>query len=264
MNENYNEKIDLHIHSTYSDGLLNPDEIVAYMEKNKVGVISITDHNSIEAYKHININTNTKIVIGVEIDVIFNDHLQLLCYGFDIYTEEIRHKLSRLRGERVTTGFRLLRKLKKLGIKVVDETEVFKSLNNTDTMCQILINSGVNGNIDEVKRRFFSSGAPLYYKLPCIEAVECISMIHNNKGYVVLAHPGRIRSNINEIKTLVSELYRIGLDGIECYHPEHTPELADECVKIAKKYGLFITGGSDMHYNETNYCIDIKMTDTWF
>lgn len=247
------EYVDYHIHSKFSDGKLGLDQIVKYMISKNVSIISITDHNTIKAYHNEENDYDIKIISGVEVDVNFGFGVQLLCYDFDIHDEAINKKLDYIHSQRMINCVRLIKKMRLIGIDINVHDNFYDNIHDFDYICKCILNHGIGNSIDEVKEKYFVPGAELYYDIPVVDTKECIKMFKKAGGKVVLAHPGRISEDINVIIAVINELIGLGLDGIECYHPDHSESLTKYLEAIARNNNMIITGGSDMHGINTNY-----------
>lgn len=250
------ELIDLHIHSTFSDGKLRPQEIIDYMKQKSVKKISITDHNTIKAYFFDYETDGIELIPGVEIDVNYGYDVQLLCYGFDINNKTINECLDYVLSQRKRNAINLAKKLIKMGIMIDSNSGFYNDINDYENICRFMVSKGLGENIEEIKNRYFVPGAELYYDIPTIDTMECINMIKSAGGKVILAHPGRISVGKVKLKAIVDELIGMVLDGIECYHPDNSEDITNEMIMIAKENDLYITGGSDMHGSHTDFCIN--------
>lgn len=250
------EYVDYHIHSKFSDGKLGVNEIVEYMISKNVSSISITDHNTIKAYHDEKKDYDITIISGVEVDVNFGFGVQLLCYAFDVHDEVINKELDYIHSQRMLNCVRIIKKMKLIGIDINMHDNFYENIHDFDYICKYILDHGIGKSIDEIKKKYFVPGAELYYDIPVVDTKECIKMFKKAGGKVVLAHPGRISDDINVIKNVINKLIELGLDGIECYHPDNSASLTKCLEAIASSNNMIITGGSDMHGVNTNYNLE--------
>lgn len=250
--------VDFHIHSKHSDGVLSPQEIILYMKNKGIGCISITDHNTINGhFETLDLN-GMQLISGVEVDVDFGCGVQLLCYNFDIDDTKINESLAYIQLQRKRNSINLIKKLLKMGICIEYDDDIYECINDFDNICAIIKENGFGNSVAEVKERFFVPGGDLYFDMPTLDTYECIKMFQRAGGKVILAHPGRISKNIKKIESIVCKLMEYGIDGIECYHPDHNIKFIKEIVALAQTNSLIITGGSDMHDKEVDYYVNKK------
>ncbi len=252
------EFVDYHIHSKYSDGELLPQEIINYMRGRRARCISITDHNTIKGYSNKLDLSGIRLISGVEADVNFGHRVQLLCYDFDINDQRINERFDYIQLQRNRNSINLIKKMNKVGINVENDSDIYEYINDFDRICKIIKESGFGDSVTEVKNKYFLPGGAFYFDIPVLDTHECIQMFQNAGGKVVLAHPGRISYDMEVIDPIVQKLLEYGLDGIECYHPDHDDRFTKKIVKLTKDNKLLITGGSDMHARKTDYYVNEK------
>lgn len=249
-------RIDMHIHSVYSDGLLTPIQIVEYMRNNGVHTISITDHNTLNAYKTDLSRLGIRVIPGVEIDVELPLGIQFLCYGFGICKTELNDELNRLKAAKMKANLNLAKKLLRMKIDVFANSNYSVVFNDFKSICSFLLNQGLASDKETLIREFFSPGKLLFENIKNVDPLFCIRQIHNTGGIVVLAHPGRIHDDFNRLEPILKTLIAMELDGIECYHPDNSEKLTIELVNYCKNNSLLITGGSDMHGSITDFFLE--------
>ena len=232
---------DLHIHSSYSDGVLAPEEIVELAKNQGIKYISITDHDSISAQYIIDKNdTGVNIIPGIEFSTEYNDlEIHILGYFIDINNRRLNEVVSRLRRSRVERTYKILEKLK--------ENKVYKDSSiGRGNIANAIVNRGYAENYKEAFSKYLIKGKSAYVKGEKLSYKETLQVINEAGGISVLAHPGKIYRSI-EIENVVRELKCYGLNGIEVYHPSHSKEQINSFYNLSKKYKLLITGGSDFH-----------------
>jgi 3',5'-nucleoside bisphosphate phosphatase len=253
-------RIDLHIHSTASDGTLLPSEILALAQDLDIAAISITDHDTLEGSKDAlscGIPPSLKFLTGVEIsadppdDFPLSGSLHILGYAFDVDHPELKRTLTMLKDSRQNRNPRILELLSGLGIDIT-----FDELRNLAEdrhlgrphIARIMVKKGVVPSIDAAFDQYLGYGKPAYVDRFRFGCEDTIRIILNAGGIPVLAHP--VLLNIQQFdifENLITVLTEMGLRGIEVYYPEHTQDLMTYYTRIARRHDLLITGGTDFH-----------------
>ena len=233
--------IDLHMHTIYSDGAYTPQEILELSEKMSLRAISITDHDTAEGIHMLLQNKGTasvEVIPGIEITTA--QHMHILGYYFDPEDP----LLFRFRKDAVERGRRsillLIRKAQKYGVPI-DLKQIRNQYGyiNTKSILSFATDRGASQFLlDELAEIQQNS------LLTCEEVLLFLKSIH---AVPVLAHPARLRMRRCELEQCIRGLVCAGLQGIECYHPDHTPDETKMYLDLAKSMGLCVTGGSDLH-----------------
>ena len=256
--------VDLHIHSKYSDGELSPIDIIKYAKQNNIECISITDHNTVDAYNYIPKRDDIKIISGVEVDVEHTPSIQCLCYGFNQRNPQLISALKSMQLSRMYSRVLLIRKLLEMNMIADKEVEYVCKLNDFAHICKFLAKKNPDKSFADIQNEYFQEGKPLFQHIPSLQLKECVDLIHNSGGIVILAHPGRIDySKIKPVK-LFDQLLADGLDGFECYHPDNSSELSDFIKNYCIEKQCVYTGGSDMHGKTSSFRISQNsITPIW-
>lgn len=259
---------DLHIHSTFSDGTLTPEEIVKIAENEGLKSISITDHDSISSQYIIEESVNINIIPGIEISSeIKGLDIHILGYFIDYKNKDLVNTVNKLKEARLGRVEEMLFKLKKENIFIELEDLEFRSSSSIGRshIANAMVKKGYFDNYKTAFTNYLVQGKPAFVKGYKLDYKCALDIIIKSGGIAVLAHPGQIYKSL-EIETLVKELKCFGLEGLEVYHPSHNIEQSNKFYNLAKKYKLLITGGSDYHgkgcYNEKligSYGIDEKL-----
>lgn len=252
--------VDLHIHTTASDGVMRPSEIVRYAKLKGLQAIAITDHDTIEGLEEglkEGERLNFEVIPGVEISAEYpNGSMHLLGYFIDIHHPLLNEKLKYLQEVRAERNPKIAEKLNHLGLKVTFE-EVLKASGGGQVgrphFAQVLIEKGYVKNFQEAFDRFLKKGAPAYVEKMRYSPREALHFIQEAKGVCVLAHPKTLGiQGITQLEELISNLIEMGLKGLEVYYPEHSHSEVAQYKALAERYGLLITGGTDYHGIEGN------------
>jgi 3',5'-nucleoside bisphosphate phosphatase len=240
---------DLHLHTNFSDGTFTPEELAERGKKAGLDVMSLTDHDTVEgcprmaaacAERGMRFITGTELTAELE-----GSELHLLGYFVDIENPTLLGEMKKFQSVRQSRIHEMVRRLNDLNIPLRAET-VFKLANcqspGRPHVGRALVQEGYCTNMDEAFDRWLKKHRPAWVPKMRVSAVEAIELIHNAGGLAVMAHPGLNRSD-----ELIPRLVDQGLDGIECFHTKHSPSTSDHYLKIAARYNLLVTGGSDCH-----------------
>lgn len=241
---------DLHIHSSYSDGNLLPEEIINIAINQGVKYISITDHDTIDSqYISRHNYEGIHIIPGIEFSAEYDElEVHILGYFIDINNEELKCIVEKLKCARIKRIERIIDKLKLQDICLdMDDVAVDKSSNiGRAHVANAMIAKGYVHNFKEAFSKYLMTGKPAYVKGEKLSYKEVLDIINDSGGIAVLAHPGKIYRTL-EIESMIRELKCYGLKGLEVYHPSHSKEQINMFYNFSKKYKLLITGGSDFH-----------------
>ena len=261
--------IDLHCHSTCSDGIFSPIELLKMAEENKLDYFSITDHDSVDAYRELlNIDTKKyfsgKIILGAELRFLYQGvQLELLCYAYDfdkikdVYwvQKDSYHNLKK------ALLSHLLEKAKLLGFvyphleydgNVKPETMFYKELIKNPANIAILDKLNIKHGGDFYRKLIADTESILYFDSTKYSQTleELADLIHSCGGIAVLAHPFGVYKLKNPQEAVQNIASSGKIDGIECMHADMTEENTKFLLELCKKHNLVSTGGSDFHgYN---------------
>ena len=247
--------VDLHLHTTASDGIMTPSGIVRYAKTKGLQAIAITDHDTIEGLDE-GLSEGEKIgfevIPGVEISAEHSPgSMHLLGYFFDVHHPLLKGKLDYLQKARADRNPKIIENLNRLGVKIRYE-EVTKVSGGGQVgrphFAQVLIEKGYVRSFQEAFERFLKKGAPAYVDKLRFKPKEAISFIEEAGGVTVLAHPKTLGMNgPSTLEKTLLDLIEIGLKGVEIFYPEHTPMEVAQFKALAERYGLLMTGGTDYH-----------------
>ncbi len=252
--------IDLHIHSTASDGTLTPAEILAMAEKLHLRAIAITDHDTIEGSRRaldIDIPDALDFLTGVEISANppaacpCSGSLHILGYGIDLKHLELNQRLQKLQEARRNRNPRIISILNELGASLTADDIKLKPGQNQlgrPHIAEALVKKGIVSSINEAFDKYLGTGRPAYVDKYRMESREAIEIILAAGGVPVLAHPVLIKFKADaSLENLIGILKKMGLKGMEVLYPEHSASLTAAYTALAKHHGLLITGGTDFH-----------------
>jgi len=246
--------IDLHLHSTFSDGTYTPTELVQTAEKRKLSAVSITDHDTAAGTDEAiaaSESCGVRVIPGIELSVFDGDtHFHLLGYNFDRNNKRLQDGLKTLQESRNTRNVKIIGKLQDMGIDVsVDELEALSRTGQTGRphIARLLVNKKIVKTIDQAFDLYLKKGKPAHVGRYIYHVDEAISLLHESNGLSVLAHPIQISSSIDAIEVLLKKLKTKGLDGLETFYPTQKGKFFNKVRRLAARYNLVETGGSDYH-----------------
>lgn len=252
--------IDLHIHSTASDGTLSPTDIIALALRLKLGAISITDHDSLAGCREALLNgipDEIGFLTGVEISAEpppsypGAGSIHILGYGIRLDDPELNRVLEKLQDARKDRNPQIVARLAKLGIAIrleEVEREAGDGQPGRPHIASLLVKKGIVRTIDDAFDRYLSNGKPAYVDKFRIESSQAVALINAAGGIPVLAHPCLLELESNQqLDEILREMISMGLKGVEVYFSAHTSEQTRWYAELAKRHDLLMTGGTDFH-----------------
>ncbi|WP_418223600.1 PHP domain-containing protein [Clostridium isatidis] len=239
---------DLHIHSSYSDGNLSPEEIVEIARQTGLKAISITDHDCISSQYIVDKKYNDiDIIPGIELSSeIDNLEIHILGYFIDYQNKYLIKIINKLAEERIKRVEKIILKLNENGIELsMEDIEPSTSIGRSH-IANAMLKKGYFDNYKTAFMNYLVKDKPAYVKGYKLNYREAIKVIREAGGIPVLAHPGQVYRGL-AMENLIKELKFFGLMGLEVYHPSHLREDTNKFYNLAKKHKLIITGGSDYH-----------------
>jgi predicted metal-dependent phosphoesterase TrpH len=241
-------KVDLHTHTTYSDGACSPGELIQKAKEKGIDIISITDHDNTKGIKeatNAGKDLGVEVIPGVEISSeISNREIHILGYFFDPDNQELEHYLNFFREERIKRAGRIVNKLRNLGFDIDLEDVLNKARNSTvgrPHIAQVMLEKGIVSSYFEAFNKYIGNGSPAHEKKVHLSPQSAFRIISDAGGLSFIAHPGNIREN------LLKDLIESGVDGIEVVHPSHSSLQQRFYRGIVNSYFLLECGGSDYH-----------------
>ncbi len=247
--------VDLHTHSTASDGTFSPKELVRLAKATGLFALALTDHDTVDGLREAEEEARVQglnFVPGVEISVKFDGpgHCHILGYFVDKNSGILNETLAVLKDARKRRNETMVKKLRDLGVEITLE-ELEKVAGGGEIgrphVARLLVEKGVVKSVEEAFERFLKKGAAAYVPKARLSPQEAFHAIKKAGGLCVLAHPVHLKLSPKELANYISSLKSLGLDGIEAYYTDHSPEFTQLCLELAKRHGLLVTGGSDFH-----------------
>ena len=250
--------IDLQTHSIYSDGSLSPTELVVKARQVDLKVIALTDHDTVEGIAEF-LAAGKKyqqvVVPGVELSaessLPLNGHLHVLGFFIDHQSQELQRSLEFLRRHRQERALKMIDKLNRIGFSITPEelkATVGTGVAARPHIARIMLDKGYVKSMHQAFIDYLSKGAPGFVEKVKYSDQEVIRLINNNGGLSIAAHPHLMNyDTFEELAKKILELQKMGLDGVEVYYPGYSRNFTLKLKKLAKQFGLSISGGSDFH-----------------
>ena len=260
MDYNQHAGIDLHVHTTASDGTLTPLEVVAHAIKLDLKALAITDHDTLAGSRQAlsnGIPAELDFLTGVEISAAApsfhhqSGSFHLLGYAIRLDDPGLNQALETLQAARKNRNPAIVSRLNDLGIAIsLDEVreEAGEVQLGRPHIAQMLLQKGVVSSMDEAFDRFLGAGKPAYvdkYRIACSGAIDAII---GAGGIPVLAHPGLLEyESDGQLDELIGNLKQMGIRGIEVFYSQHTEDQTQLFAELARRHKLLMTGGTDFH-----------------
>ena len=254
------KKIDLHIHTTYSDGMLTPVQIVDTALDCNLDVIALTDHDNVLSYEIAqnyikDKNIELEVVPGVEINTIYKGwEVHILGYFMDKNNSDFIKMLEFQQKARIEQTHKIIELLaKKQGIKIkfedVQKLVAPQGSIGRPHIARAITSSGGSANVMEAYAKFINNNSDVYVERKTVSPHDAVEIISEAGGIPVFAHP----IDVEIADDLTKDLVNYGLRGIEAYHRKHSPAAVEHFSTLVEKFGLIITGGSDFHAPSLNH-----------
>lgn len=256
--------VDMHVHSTFSDGTFSPTEIVKLANEIGLKAIALTDHDTtdgIEEFITAGKQYDLEVISGIEFAAFNNDHkeIHILGYYIDTNDKRLNEHTSFIKKSRYDRNINMLTKLNDMGININYEELATSSggdIISRAHYAKVMTEKGFVKTTKEAFEKYLSPGCSGYVERELYTAEEIIKTIKNSGGYAVLAHPTLYGLDFTQIELLSKELKSYGLDGIEVMYSVYSQEQELNMRNIAIKLDLKMTGGSDFHGENKS---DIKL-----
>ncbi len=248
------DRLDLHLHTTCSDGSLPPAAVVRLARQAGVVALAVTDHDIVAGLPEAieaGAQWGIEIIPGLEISSLSGEtEVHVLGYFLDWQDPVLNERLVRLRASRHERNPRIVEKLNALGLAV--SYEEVQALAGTDAVgrphiARLLMEKGYVTSAKEAFDRYLGEGAAAYVPRTLPEPAEAIAWIRAARGLPVLAHPTWLKQTGEGLFKFCAALKEVGLMGIEAHYSTHKPQQTAEYLDLAKRLGLLVTGGSDFH-----------------
>lgn len=240
---------DLHLHTVFSDGTYTPHQLIEEAAKASLSAIAVVDHDTFDGIAPVQEAARSRdieVVPGIELTAEYDaSEIHILGYFIDYNDDTFIKKLQLIKQDRIERIYKILDKLRELGIDLRSDS-VF-NISGPGTIGRLhiaraMVTEGIVGSIPEAFSRYIGDKSPAYYSGFKLSPQEAILLIKNSGGVAVLAHPYIINN-----EQVIAKIIEYGIMGIEAYYPEHAAKATKQYVELARSRGLLVTGGSDCH-----------------
>jgi predicted metal-dependent phosphoesterase TrpH len=246
--------IDLHAHTTASDGSLTPTELVSLAAEIGLQALAVTDHDTVDGLVEATNaakDAGIEFVPGIELAVTYpTGRFHMLGYFIQHDNPTLCDRLHLLKDNRANRNARIVEKLNALGIDVTLDDIVRESGGGQvgrPHMAAALVKKGVVTTFQEAFDKYIADGAAAHVPKDKISLEQGLKLIHTAGGLAVMAHPSSLKLSDSALAARLPRLRDLGLDGIECYYSQHEPARTAWLLEQAQRAGLLATGGSDFH-----------------
>lgn len=257
--------VDLHTHSSASDGQLAPAEVIAHAERAGLAAIALTDHDTTvglaEAAQAAASFPELRFVPGIEVSANHGPRaVHMLGLGIDPGNEPLQQTLAEMRHARRERNPEMIRRLQNAGVQItLEDVEQIAARQSPQTPAELRIVSrlhmaeamrakGYVRDRQEAFERYLGEHCPTYVPKERLTSAEAVAEIGRAGGLAVLAHPFSLKcENRLQLETILRSMQSAGLVGVEVYHSDHSPEQTRMYLDLARKLGLMVSGGSDFH-----------------
>ena len=247
-------EVDLHLHTTHSDGRLTPTQLIDLAAARGLRVVAVTDHDSTEgmaeAFEAAEKYPGLVVIPGIELSTdIPGNEIHVLGYFIDYADAAFQRTLSEFREGRLDRGRRMVDNLESLGMSI--DWERVLELSNGGAVgrphiAQAMVEKGYITHPQEAFERYIGRNGPAYAERPKLTPEDAVRMIVDVGGLPVLAHPARY---VDNPEGQLPSLKAAGLVGMEAHYKDYTPEEVEMLLALCRKYDLIPTGGTDYHAN---------------
>jgi 3',5'-nucleoside bisphosphate phosphatase len=248
--------LDLHAHTTASDGDLSPTQLIWWAKAVGLTVLAVTDHDTTEGIAEAYVaghKYGVEVISGIELSAdidVPRGQCHLLGYFIDPENPTLNARLREVREARNTRNARIAAKIQTHGWNVTleeVEAQAGGDVVARPHFARVLVNKGYVADMGEAFEKHLGKGGTFYVERERLSQQEAIELIHTAGGVCILAHPNNLNCDAEETEARIRHLQTLGLDGIEARYNKHTPEDTARYLALAGKYGLLTSGGSDFH-----------------
>lgn len=244
-------KCDFHTHTNYSDGIFTPAQIVEMAKEKGLDCIAVTDHDTVQGVKQAVEKAKElglKCIVGAEISTVAScGEVHVLAYNMDIDAPEFAEEMQKIADFRTERNRQMQKKFDENGIDIDILSLKENGSIGRGEIGREMVKRGICKNVAEAFEKYLGAGKLCYVKTRRLSPVEAIQFILRFGGIPVLAHPKNLRMNFHEFERFLRPLVLAGLGGIEAQYFAHNSTERKFFCKMAKKYKLIVTGGSDFH-----------------
>ncbi len=247
--------IDLHVHSSASDGSLSPEEVVSLAKNAGLCCFALTDHDTVDgverAIQYADKLEEIDVIPGIELSCYYqNREIHIVGLFVDYKNQIFLDELKKLKQARKDRNEKMIQNFINAGISLTLEELQHGSPNSVITrahFARVLVEKGICKNKTEVFDKYLGVGCPFYLPKPQVTPEHVLNLIKTAGGVAILAHPYSYKFSKTEVETLLDDLIPLGLSGMECYYSTYDTGQMQELRSIAISKELLVSGGSDFH-----------------
>jgi predicted metal-dependent phosphoesterase TrpH len=245
-NHNY---VDLHLHTSASDGTFSPESLIQHASARGLKAIAVTDHDAWEAIRPaavLGARVGIEVIPGVELSTSVGEaEIHILGYFIDYLDPDFQKEVLRFKQARIERAQKIVEKLAEAGVRI-DIKHVLEIAGSGSVgrphVARALLDEGYVGSTDEAFSRYLGNGAPAYVPKNFMSPQDAFELIHYVHGLAFFAHPG-----IENRDEMIDDFALHGLDGLEVWHPKHSPSNVKHYQELAEQKKMLACGGSDSH-----------------
>lgn len=246
--------VDLHVHTTASDGSLPPAAVVALAREAGLAAIAITDHDTVAGVAEAVASgerEGVEVLPGLEVSAeLSGGTMHILGYSLDATDAALLDGLRRFQDNRNERNPRILARLADLGMPVRLEDVAAHAggeVVGRPHIAQAMLDAGYVRSVEEAFDRYLARGSSAYVERRRAQPEEAVRLIRDAGGLAVLAHPKQLRRTWRQTRDITARLADCGLEGLEVYHPDHSADESSTYRLLAESLGLVVVGGTDFH-----------------
>lgn len=252
--------IDLHVHSTASDGTCSPTELVELAIRQGLAAFALTDHDSIDGIEEAlkaAAQTDLEVIPGVELSTEYNGtEIHVVGLYIDYHNEPFIEHLKNFQDCRDNRNLKMIEKLQEEGFSITADELYEKFGDCVLTRAHIarhLVDTKQVKELSVVFDKYIGNGCKCYVERPKITPVDAVKLIHSTGGTAILAHPCLYKMKRTELLLMVEQMAQVGLDGIEAIYSCNQGSDEKDFTELAARYGMVVSGGSDFHGSNKPY-----------
>ncbi|MEG2688079.1 MAG: PHP domain-containing protein [Clostridia bacterium] len=240
-------RADLHTHTTASDGSMTPAQVVERAKFGGLDVVAVTDHDTISGIDealNVGKELGVRVIPGIEISTYSNCEIHILGYNIDYLNPDFLQELDQIKKYRVARNLEIEKLLKAQNVNV--DIDFLGDGLGRMTIARAIVSARYASDINDAFKKYLGIGGTAYTEAKRMTPVGAVSLIKKYGGLSSIAHPKKYLLD-KRLEMLISGLKKFGLDGLEVYYPSHTDADNIALNKIASRFKLLPTGGSDFH-----------------
>ncbi len=262
------QRPDLHVHTDASDGQFSPEQVVSLAKGKGISLLAITDHDTLDGLNKARkqaLAEDIDILPGVEISAGGANEVHILGYGIQEDMKRLHSLLRDMRREREERIRLMVKKLQQLGLAIGLEEIASPQADSLGRahIGRVLVKKGFVDSLYDAFEKYLSPGRPGYEPRPKRKVSQVVRLLREEGAVPVIAHPGLLKMDPEDVRLLLHEWKDEGLMGLEAYHPSHLPAMTRVWDELARKCGLLVTGGSDFHGQDGRHMDIGAMLSHW-